>query len=132
MRNFGQARQIGQLLLQFEHWGEQVKIRGKNTLDLSLVFQGLRASEAEEVWRPFRAFLDSHRDLYEVTLQIYEVPGRHLWNAAFLEEHVPEAIRRDQRAGSPADRFWWADDGGQVSAYWYAYQSRWLPRIIAG
>jgi len=25
------------------------------------------------------------------------------------------------------DRFWWAGDGEQVSAYWYAYQSRWIP-----
>jgi FAD/FMN-containing dehydrogenase len=60
-------------------------------------------------------------------LQIFEVPGDRLWDYAFLKEQVPDAIRRDERADQPGDRFWWAGDGEQVSTYWYAYQSRWVP-----
>jgi hypothetical protein len=57
----------------------------------------------------------------------FEVPGNRLWDYAFLKEHAPDAIQHDERAEVPGDRFWWAGDGGQVSAYWYAYQSRWVP-----
>jgi FAD/FMN-containing dehydrogenase len=113
--------------LSNEHWGEQVRVRGGNSLDISLVFQGMRAAEAEQVWRPFRAWLEENPTAYTVKLQMIEIPGRRLWDAAFLKEHAPEVIRRDERAESPADRFWWAGDGDQVSTYWYAYQSRWVP-----
>src|SRR5216684_9055754 len=50
-----------------------------------------------------------------------------MWDRAYLDEHLPGAIERDQRPGQPADVFWWAGDGEQVSTYWYAYQSRWIP-----
>jgi len=36
----------------------------------------------------------------------------------------------DARPGQSADHFWWADDNDQVLAYWYAYQSRWLPLAL--
>lgn len=113
--------------LSDEHWGEQVRVRGRNSLDVSLVFEGLRASEVREIWQPFRAWIEQRPDAYTIKLDVFEVPGQRLWDAAFLQEHVPQAIRRDERAESPADRFWWAGDGEQVSAYWYAYQSRWVP-----
>ena len=35
------------------HWGESVNIRRDNTLELSMVCQGLESRQAVEVWRPF-------------------------------------------------------------------------------
>ncbi|MGZ6125697.1 MAG: FAD-dependent oxidoreductase [Myxococcales bacterium] len=113
--------------LSNEHWGEQVRVRRTNSLDVSMVFEGMRASEAQQVWQPFRDFIERNPAAYTIRLDTIEIPGNRLWDAAFLKEHVPEAIARDERADSPADRFWWAGDGEQVSAYWYAYQSRWVP-----
>jgi len=35
------------------HWGESVNIRRDNTLELSMVCQGLESAQATEVWRLF-------------------------------------------------------------------------------
>src|SRR5216684_1843155 len=113
--------------LNNEHWGEQVRVRRNNSLQISMVSQGLRASEINEVWQPLRDFVDRNPDSFTMKVNAYEVPGNRLWDTAFLKEHAPDAIQRDERAGEPGDRFWWAGDGEQVSAYWYAYQSRWVP-----
>ncbi len=113
--------------LSNEHWGEQVRVRRNNSLQISMVFEGMRASDAEQVWRPLRDWIERNRDAFTMKLQIFEVPGDRLWDYAFLKEHVPDAIERDERADQPGDRFWWAGDGEQVSAYWYAFQSRWVP-----
>ncbi len=113
--------------LSNEHWGEQVRVRRNNSLQISMVFEGMRASDAEQVWRPLRDWVERNRDAFTMKLQIFEVPGDRLWDYAFLKEHVPDAIERDERADQPGDRFWWAGDGEQVSTYWYAYQSRWVP-----
>jgi FAD/FMN-containing dehydrogenase len=113
--------------LNNEHWGEQVRVRRNNSLEISMVSQGLRASEVKEAWQPLRDFVDRNPDAFTMKVNTYEVPGNRLWDTAFLKEHAADAIRRDERAGEPGDRFWWAGDGGQVSAYWYAYQSRWVP-----
>jgi FAD/FMN-containing dehydrogenase len=113
--------------LNNEHWGEQVRFRSDNSLSISMVFADLRKSEAEEVWQPFRDFVASNATAYTMELDTYEVAGNRLWNTPFLQKYAPEAIHRDERAGEPADRFWWAGDADQVSTYWYAYQSRWVP-----
>src|SRR5919201_3324595 len=47
--------------LSNEHWGEQVGVRRNNMLQLSLVFEGMTAKEAEEVWRPFREWVEQKR-----------------------------------------------------------------------
>jgi FAD/FMN-containing dehydrogenase len=113
--------------LNGEQWGEQVRVRGNNSLQISMVFEGMRAGEAEQVWQPLRDFVGRNPDAFTMKVNAYEVPGPRLWDTAFLREHAADAIRRDERADQPGDRFWWAGDGEQVSAYWYAYQSRWAP-----
>jgi len=113
--------------LSNEHWGEQVKVRRSNSLDLSLVFEGMSAKQAGEVWRPFREWVDANRDTLTMKAELVEMPGNRMWDAAYLK-NIPGAIETDPRPDQPPDRFWWwAGDGGQVSAYWYAYQSRWVP-----
>src|SRR5260370_92255 len=39
--------------LHNENWGEQVSVRGDNSLRLSMSFQGMPANQAEGIWRPF-------------------------------------------------------------------------------
>src|SRR5262249_13699500 len=39
--------------LSNEHWGEQVRARRNNSLELSLTFEGMTANQAEHVWQPF-------------------------------------------------------------------------------
>jgi len=114
--------------LNDEHWGEQVRVRRSNSLDLSLVFQGMSAKQAEQVWQPFRDWVQ--RDgRYTIKAAFFEIPGRRMWDYAYLSQ-LPGAVTRDDRPGQPADRFWWTGDGDQVSSYWYAYQSRWVPLAL--
>jgi FAD/FMN-containing dehydrogenase len=40
---------------------------------------------------------------------------------------VPDVIRADRRPDHAGTLFWWASNQDEVSTYWYAYQSRWIP-----
>jgi len=114
--------------LSNEHWGEQVRVKGDNSLELSLVFQGMTAKEAEQAWRPLRDFVEKNPDRFTMKAGAHEIPGNQMWNYSYLK-NLPGAVV----AGEPADRFWWAGDSDQVFIYWYAYQSRWAPlRLFEG
>ena len=110
--------------LDDEHWGEQVKLHADNTLELSLVFQGLSAAEVEAMWAPFR-------ERFAGQLIVLDVPGTKMWDAAYLKQRFgDQAIRLDPRPGQPADQFWWPGDESQVNATIYAYRSRWIPASL--
>ena len=113
--------------LSNEHWGETVRARRNNSLELSLTFQGMTAKEAEQVWHPFRDWIDRNANTFTIKVNFIHFPADRVWDLAFLQQHVPSAIEKDQRADQPGTRFWWAGDGDQVSTYWYTYQSRWIP-----
>ena len=113
-----------------EHWGEQVRVRRNNSLELSLVFEGMTAQQAEQVWQPLRDWLERQPKRFKLKLFYVDMPGRRMWDRAYLNERLPGAIVSDARPGQPAEHFWWAGDGDQVLTYWYAYQSRWLPLAL--
>ena len=113
--------------LSNEHWGEQVRARRNNSLQLSMVFEGTTAKQAEQVWQPFRDWISRNPDAFTMKVNYVEVPGRRMWDYEFFKQYAPSAIERDPRPDQPADRFWWAGDADQVSTYWYTYQSRWIP-----
>jgi FAD/FMN-containing dehydrogenase len=108
-----------------EHWGEQVRVSGDDSLQLSLAFEGMSAREAEDVWKPFRTWLDAHADRFAQQLAFIDMPGTRMWDAAYLKETFAAGIRPDPRPGSTL--YWWAGDSSQVSAFVYAYESRWIP-----
>jgi FAD/FMN-containing dehydrogenase len=112
--------------LSDEHWGEQVRARRNNSLELSLVFEGMTAKQAEQVWQPLRDWSARNADV-TMKANFVEIPGRLMWDYEFFKQFAPSAIERDLRPYQPVDRFWWAGDAEQVSTYWYAYQSRWVP-----
>jgi FAD/FMN-containing dehydrogenase len=113
--------------LNNDRWGEQVRIRRNNTLQLSMVFQGMPAKEAQRVWQPFRDWLDKSPGAFTVKADFFEIPGNRMWDDAYFNEHFPGAIQMDQRPDGPGPRFWWAGDAEQVSMFWYSQQSRWVP-----
>jgi FAD/FMN-containing dehydrogenase len=113
--------------LNNEHWGEQIRIRRRNELEISMVFQGMTAKEAEQVWQPLRAWADARPDQLTVELHFGDIPGEKMWDRDFAEQHFAKDIVADARPGELSTLFWWKGDGEQVGAYWYAYQSRWLP-----
>jgi FAD/FMN-containing dehydrogenase len=110
-----------------EHWGEQVSVKGDNTLGVSLAFQGFTADEAERLWKPFTTWIDQHPETLTRDLHFDDVHADKMWSFELLKKFAPDAIRTDDRVGAPPRHYWWSGDSDQVSVYWYAYQSRWIP-----
>ncbi len=113
--------------LSDEHWGEQVRFQGDNSIQLSLAFQGMSAREAEAVWRPLRTWVEARADRFTMQTAVFDMPGTKMWNLDYLKENFAAGVRVDPRPEQPTQRFWWTGDEDQVSTYWYAYHSRWIP-----
>jgi FAD/FMN-containing dehydrogenase len=110
--------------LNNEHWGEQLSLRGDNTLRLSLLFSNLTREKAIEAWVSFQKWIDTRSSDYTMKAEFVVIPPDKLWDAAYLEKNVPGAIARS----SAGERlFFWANNKEELNAYWYAYGSRWLP-----
>jgi FAD/FMN-containing dehydrogenase len=109
--------------LSGESWGEQVRIRRDDTLDVSMAFEGMSADEAKKVWEPFRQWAAQHPESVTANLHFSDMPAEKVWDPG-MHDDVQRDDRPDQKS-SPS--WWWGGDGDQVGATWYAYQSRWIP-----
>jgi FAD/FMN-containing dehydrogenase len=112
------------------HWGEQVRIGSDNTLDLSMVCQGLDPKQAPAAWQPFFEWLKSApRDFNIVDkLGAGTLPARHWWDVT-----DNRSLIHDKRQGAPAYHGWWQGDQDQVGAFLHGFDSVWLPAtLLAG
>jgi FAD/FMN-containing dehydrogenase len=110
------------------HWGEQMIFRGNNTLELSMVFQGLEQQEAEKIWAPFLdwARADSSYS-FSNEARVVSLPARHQWDAGFMRRNAPGFTVADARPEALDKHFLWPGDQGQVGQFVYGFQSAWLP-----
>ncbi len=113
-----------------ENWGEQVSVRRSNRLNISMSFIAMSADDARKVWRPFLSQLEKRPKDFKVKADFIALPGNRMWDARFIKQHAPDAIREDDRANDSSGLYWWSGDAEQVGAYWYAYQSRWIPATL--
>ncbi|HYB32059.1 MAG TPA: FAD-binding protein [Steroidobacteraceae bacterium] len=108
------------------HWGEQIAVKPDNSLNISMVQQGLSPEEARAVWKPFFEFVGSSKDL-AVTQELGA--GAHRaqswWEIAANPSMIP-----DQRPGAAPDHGWWQGDQDQVGGYLHGYESLWLPASL--
>ncbi|WP_266172105.1 FAD-binding protein [Dyella subtropica] len=113
------------------HWGEQISFRDGDTLNISMVFQGLTQQQAEQTWAPFLDWIRG-REEYTFTkpLQVTALPARHFWDAEFFREHAPKFIVSDDRPNAPRHHTLWAGDQDQVGWFIHSYQSAWLPAAL--
>jgi FAD/FMN-containing dehydrogenase len=113
------------------HWGESVQITGGNEIQVNMVFQGLSTKEARDAWRPLTDWAAAAGP--DVSLDgphALAQPMRDWWDfAAARKAHAPW-VKFDTRPGAPAQHGWWSGDGGQVSAFFYGYDSLWLPASL--
>ena len=117
------------------HWGETVTVRPDNTLRVAMAFQGLDRAQAEAEWRGFLGWVGSASADFAVAapFQFITLPARHLWDAAYLRQHLPGAVIADDRPGAPEGNVYWAGDAGQAGQFIHGYGSAWLPRsLLAG
>lgn len=112
-------------------WGEQLRFRPDNTLDIAMVFQGLDQAGAEAVWRPFLDALAAAPQDFRVAapLQLLAAPAQRFWDPAFLRS-IPGLVLADDRPGAPASNIFWASNREEAAQVLYAYQSAWLPAAL--
>ncbi len=110
--------------LNNEHWGEQIKLKPNNSLDLSLLFQGLSEKEVEDIWKPFNQWMEERNKSYTIDLSYFTFPPNKLWDYDYLTAHYPNSIEGKNKL------FYWSGDQAEVLAYWYTYQSCWIPSAL--
>jgi FAD/FMN-containing dehydrogenase len=114
------------------HWGEQIRIRPDNTVEISMIGPGLDQDQATRVWQPFFDFVTASSDLRASELRagaITRAP-RYYWDAVYRESKGNHGMVRDPRPGVPPFRAWWAGDQDQVGALLHGYDSVWLPASL--
>jgi FAD/FMN-containing dehydrogenase len=112
------------------HWGESVKIKPDNTLELSMVCQGLDSQQTSEVWRPFFDWAKSSSDYSTSDLGAGSGHARAWWDAAARKKRGNDSMISDPRPGSPASHAYWSGDQDQASAFLHGYESLWLPAAL--
>jgi FAD/FMN-containing dehydrogenase len=112
------------------HWGEQILI-GRGYVAISMAFQGLDTQQARAVWEPFFDWVAaSPQDFAVVSApRIFAGPARLHWDASALKP-IPGVVIADDRPDAPPDNIFWAGNLEETGAFWYAYQSSWLPASL--
>jgi FAD/FMN-containing dehydrogenase len=95
-----------------------------------MVLQGLDQQQAEATWKPFFDWVAaSPQDFTVLSRRIGALRAQHFWDPSFLTS-VPGLVHPDDRPGAPADNIFWAGNLNEAGAFWYAYQSAWLPASL--
>jgi FAD/FMN-containing dehydrogenase len=70
------------------HWGEQIRFRRDNAVDIRMTFSGLGQEDAEATWRPLLEWLGSSPRGFQwlELLTIRALPARRFWDPAFFNE----------------------------------------------
>lgn len=128
---------IGQLVSFYKsqlfnpHWGEQISFNTDNTVNVSMVFQGLRQQQARQTWAPLLDWLSARPEYaFDKAFQCFELPARHFWDAEFFKQHAPGLVIRDERPDAPPHHILWKGDLEQAGWFIHGYQSAWLPAAL--
>ena len=110
-------------------WGEQVKVRPDNVLEIAMVFQGIDQGAAQAAWKPFVEFVTSSPQDYAfaLPLTVVALPARYFWDAGFLKKNAPQVVLQDNRSDAPDGNVFWAANLEETGWFLHAYQSTWLP-----
>jgi FAD/FMN-containing dehydrogenase len=113
------------------HWGEHMRFRPDNVLDLTMLFQGLSGQQAESIWRPFFEWIRASGEYSFVKeAGVLSVPARRFWDAPYMQQQIPGAMVADDRAGSPPHHVFWSDDQEEAGQLLYSYKTAWLPASL--
>lgn len=112
-----------------EHWGEQIRVRPDDSVQIAMVFQGLDRAQAEAVWQPFFDAIDAAPDDWSIDfspLKFVATAARGFWEPSLFKK-VLGFQRADDRPGAPRGNIYWRGDGNQAGQFHHAYGSMWLP-----
>ncbi|KQW97166.1 FAD-linked oxidase [Massilia sp. Root418] len=112
------------------HWGEQISFNA-DSVDVSLVFQGLSQQQADAVWTPLLEWLRARPGyVFDKPYQSLALPARHFWDADFFRKNAPGFMVPDRRPGAPAHHALWKGDLEQAGWYIHGYKSAWMPASL--
>jgi len=111
------------------HWGESVAFGRDNTMNVSMVFQGIDQQQANDTWRPFLDWIKGAPQDYTIDqpVTLTAIPARHFFDPAYLRKNHADFVIADDRPGAPAGNVYWAGDHGQVGFFLHGYDSVWMP-----
>ena len=115
-----------------DHWGEQAHFSPDNTLEISMVHQGLDTDQAKKIWQPFLDWLAQSSAAFTIQSEpvIGSIPFRHWWDPDWLKEHNLDVFKSDPRAGASPMNVWWNGDSGQVGWVIWGFESLWMPASL--
>ncbi|HKO44445.1 MAG TPA: FAD-binding oxidoreductase [Pyrinomonadaceae bacterium] len=109
------------------HWGESIKVRPDNVLELSMVCQGLDDGEVKRIWQPFFDWVKTAPELKMTDVSVGARPARSWWDVVARKKRGSGAMISDPRPGAPVKHAYWSGDQDQVGAFLHGYDSVWLP-----
>ena len=114
------------------HWGEQIRFRRDNAVDIRMTFSGLGQEEAEAAWQPLLEWLGSSPRGFQwlEPWTIRMLPARRFWDPAFFKEQAPQFVSFDSRTDAPPGNMMWAGDQEEAGQFLYAYRSTWLSESL--
>lgn len=140
-----------------DHWGEQAHMNPDNTLAIRMLSCGLDQDQPKKIWQPFLDWVAASPlgYVHEERIIIGNIPARHFWDVAWWKRDWPEiafprngnpwhallddvlvdvmsqpALDFDNRPGADQDNAWWKGNTGEVSIFWWGYESLWLPQSL--
>jgi hypothetical protein len=111
-------------------WGEQIRFRRDNSVQVAMVFQRMTRKQAEGLWQPYLdAVANARPDLKLdfAPFKFVSITGQDFW-APTLMKRALGFIARDDRPGAPPTNLFWPGDQGQAGQVLQGYQSTWLPQ----
>ena len=114
------------------YWGEQIRFRRDNTVDIQMTFSGLGQEEAEATWRPLLEWLENSPPVYQwlEPWTVRALPARRFWDPAFFKEAAPQLVSFDRRPDARPENMMWAGDQEEAGQLLYAYRSTWLSESL--
>jgi FAD/FMN-containing dehydrogenase len=112
------------------HWGETIKITPDNSLELSMVCQGLDNERVAGVWKTFFDWASSSSEYAVSGLRAGAGHARPWWDVAARKKRGNDSMISDPRVGVPAYHAWWSGDKDQAGAFLHGYESIWLPASL--
>ncbi|HEY0877984.1 MAG TPA: FAD-binding protein, partial [Zeimonas sp.] len=114
------------------HWGEQIRVRPDDAVQVAMVFQGLDRPRAQAVWQPFLDAVDAASGDFSIDfspLKFVATSVRTFWEPSLFKRALGFQ-RADDRPGAPRGNVYWAGDEAQVGQFIHGFGSAWLPASL--
>ena len=108
-----------------QHWGEKVSLSPDNTLEISMLSNGLDTNQMKQVWQPFLDWVKRSPGYSFKSPVVISFPAQRYW-----DDKWNPSLKLDDRPGASSENAWWAGDALQVAWFIWGFQSLWIPAAL--